>query len=107
MSKAIAIINKMPAHCYECGMQVTNIFNKPVCILNEKNANHYPDRPAHCPLRELPEKMPDEKMEELRKSEDVFEIAECLIYKGWNDCIDEIEGGGKNGIRRENNSPSK
>ena len=76
MSKAVLVMN-MPENCFKCKLQNwanCKITNK--CHVGEC-------RPDWCPLRELPEKIPDLKhgYENVEKS---------IIRIGWNACLDMI-----------------
>lgn len=76
MAKAVLLMN-MPENCFKCKLQNwanCRITNK--CHVGEC-------RPDWCPLRELPEKIPDFKhgYENIEKS---------IIRIGWNNCLDTI-----------------
>ncbi len=76
MAKAVLVMD-MPENCFKCKLQNwanCKITNK--CHVGEC-------RPDWCPLRELPEKIPDPEhgYENVEKS---------IIRIGWNACLDMI-----------------
>ena len=76
MAKAVLIMD-MPENCFKCKLQ-----NWANCkITNKCHVGEY--RPDWCPLRELPEKIPDPEhgYENVEKS---------IIRIGWNACLDMI-----------------
>ena len=76
MAKAVLVMD-MPENCFKCKLQNwanCKITNK--CHVGEC-------RPDWCPLRELPEKMPD--------LEHGYEnVEKSIIRTGWNACLDAI-----------------
>lgn len=78
MSKAVLVID-MPESCYKCKLQEwLNCKIVKGCHIGET-------RPDWCPMRPLPEKIPEPK--------DGYEAIEVSIKRdGWNACIDAITG---------------
>lgn len=91
MSKAVLVMN-MPERCVKCPLLLTlpQKDGLALCIARPKNGQEEYNpkheiswRPDWCPLRELPEKIPELKhgYESVEKS---------ILRKGWNACLDEI-----------------
>ena len=90
MAKAILIMN-MPESCSMCKFlyefqgikkcQLMNALNNGASRLSQNTFTE--KRHEKCPLRELPEKIPEFKhgYESVEKS---------ILRKGWNACLDEI-----------------
>ncbi len=84
MAKAMLIMD-MPSYCLECP-----------CLneLDECEAMKYKDvgdigrKPTWCPLREIPQK---------ESGEFVTNAEEMGYVRGYNACIDEIQGGAEHG----------
>lgn len=76
MAKAILVMD-MPENCFKCRLQ--NFLNCKIV----KGCHVGENRPDWCPLRELPEKMPD--------LEHGYEnVEKSIIRTGWNACLDAI-----------------
>lgn len=88
MAKAMLIMD-MPSSCDKCpsfGSHYTDM----TCRANGRSINYpYPKekRQEWCPLREAPQKKEDNLSIHLPYNEGYL--------KGWNDCIDELLGGGE------------
>lgn len=76
MAQAVLVMD-MPENCFKCKLQNwanCKITNK--CHVGEC-------RPDWCPLRELPEKIPESKSEYEKVTTSVKRI-------GWNECLDTM-----------------
>lgn len=85
MSKAVLVMN-MPESCFGCNfMYCDEESDTETCQAMEtaRDIDLIEDRPDWCPLRELPEKIPDPEhgYENVEKS---------IIRIGWNACLDMI-----------------
>ena len=98
MAKAILIMD-MPERCVKCPLLLTfpQKDDLALCIARPKNGQEEYNpkhekswRPDWCPLRELPEKIP-----ELKSGYE--EISKSIHRDGWNACLDEILGGKDDG----------
>lgn len=85
MSKAVLVMN-MPESCFGCNfMYCDEESDTETCQAMEtaRDIDLIEDRPDWCPLRELPEKMPD--------LEHGYEnVEKSIIRTGWNACLDAI-----------------
>lgn len=82
MAKAILIMDDVPDYCNDC-YAVHMSQNGEFCRAAKEHLQPKAERPDWCPLRELPEKIPDLKhgYENVEKS---------IIRIGWNACLDTI-----------------
>lgn len=71
--KAILILPEMPNGCAECILARMNVDGEITCAASAGN-------PGNCQLRALPERY------------DVRHNDIPDYRRGWNDCLDEIEG---------------
>lgn len=83
MAKAVLVIDMPEQVCQKCALcYETENDDEYLCCATGKLV---PDgeKPEWCPLRELPEKIPEFKhgYESVEKS---------ILRKGWNACLDEI-----------------
>ena len=76
MAKAVLVMD-MPENCFKCKLQ-----NWANCKITNK-CHVGGCRPDWCPLRELPEKIP-----ELKSGYE--EVSTSIHRVGWNACLDEI-----------------
>ena len=84
MAKAMLIMD-MPSNCYECELN-----NYHFCDVTGDNIERYRNteyKPTWCPLREVPQKKEDNLSIHIPYNEGYL--------RGWNDCVDEILGGGE------------
>lgn len=85
MAKAILVMN-MPESCFGCNfMYCDEESDTETCQAMEtaRDIDLIEDRPDWCPLRELPEKIPD--------LEHGYEnVEKSIIRIGWNACLDMI-----------------
>ena len=87
MSKAILVMD-MPSSCLFC--PCSNLIFQQKCEETGEYItldNIYEERPTWCPLRECPTKKEDNSVIYLERYEGYLE--------GWNDCVNEILGGGE------------
>lgn len=88
MPKAVLVMD-MPETCKDCSCKYPSYKDDALydCAITGKtipiNGGHYEDRPDWCPLRELPEKIP-----ELKSGYE--DISTSIRRVGWNACLDEI-----------------
>ena len=85
MAKAVLIMDEMPECCVDCscgyferGAKKLNL----ICGATGEDANNV-GKPDWCPLRELPEKIP-----ELKSGYE--DLSTSIRRVGWNACLDEI-----------------
>jgi hypothetical protein len=88
MPKAVLVMD-MPDTCENCTCKYPSYKDDALydCAITGKtipiNGGHYEDRPDWCPLRELPEKIP-----ELKSGYE--DLSTSIRRVGWNACLDEI-----------------
>ena len=85
MSKAVLVMD-LPERCADCPLRSSKKTSYVCCYLTLKNissTDYYDKKPDWCPLRELPEKIPnlEHGYENVEKS---------IIRIGWNACLDMI-----------------
>ena len=87
MAKAVLVMNYMPTRCCDCDLENDVKINKTIChvSLRDISDSEYSQKKQDwCPLRELPEKMPD--------LEHGYEnVEKSIIRTGWNACLDALE----------------
>jgi hypothetical protein len=93
MPKAVLIMD-MPGSCFGCNFcHINSSGREDRCqafeVSRAVNSETY-EKPDWCPLRELPEKIP-----ELKSGYE--EISKSIHRDGWNACLDEILGGKDDG----------
>ena len=81
MAKAVLIMD-MPEDCNDCYAMYVSLSER-FCRATEENLSAKAERPDWCPLRELPEKIP-----ELKSGYE--DISTSIRRVGWNACLDEI-----------------
>lgn len=84
MAKAVLIMD-MPECCVDCCCGYFERYTKElnlVCGATGEDANNV-GKPDWCPLRELPEKIP-----EFKSGYEDFSVS--IRRVGWNACLDEI-----------------
>lgn len=84
MAKAVLVMD-MPECCVDCCCGYFERYTKElnlVCGATGEDANNV-EKPDWCPLRELPEKIP-----ELKSGYEDFSVS--IRRVGWNACLDEI-----------------
>lgn len=84
MAKAVLVMD-MPECCVDCCCGYFERYTKElnlVCGATGEDANNV-EKPDWCPLRELPEKIPD-----LKSGYEDFSTS--IRRVGWNACLDEI-----------------
>ena len=85
MPKAILIMDDMPECCADCPcsfFERDNPILNLICGVTQEDAYNV-GRPDWCPLRELPEKIP-----ELKSGYE--DLSTSIRRVGWNACLDEI-----------------
>lgn len=85
MAKAVLIMD-MPERCADCPLRNSEKTSYVCCYLTLKNissTDYYDKKPDWCPLRELPEKIP-----ELKSGYE--DLSTSIRRVGWNACLDEI-----------------
>lgn len=92
MAKAVLVMD-MPESCSKCKFlyefqgikkcQLMNVFNNGASRLSQNTFTE--KRHEKCPLRELPEKIPE-------RESGYESINRTLHREGWNDCLDRILG---------------
>lgn len=88
MPKAVLIMD-MPENCEHCACKYPSYKDDALydCAITGKtvpiNGGRYGKKPDWCPLRELPEKIPEHKS-------GYEDINTTLHREGWNACIDAI-----------------
>lgn len=94
MPKAVSVMD-MPESCFGCNFMYCDEENDTeTCQATEtaRDIDLIEDRPDWCPLRELPEKIP-----ELKSGYE--DISTSIRRVGWNACLDEIVK--TDGMRKE------
>ena len=85
MSKAILVMDNMPDKCGECECSYCD-YDDPhlnlICAVVGDNVSGS-DKPDWCPLREMPEKIPEFKS-------GYEDLGTSIRRVGWNACFDEI-----------------
>jgi len=93
--KAILVID-MPSDCWKCPMHIDGLDdeNEEIMVCNaEKIESHYGEKPSWCPLKPMPMKR---ETHVYWNSVGIGNVPthEISDYdKGWNDCVDFMEGG--------------
>lgn len=85
MAKAILIMDDMPECCADCPcsfFERDNPILNLICGVTQEDAYNV-GKPDWCPLRELPEKIP-----ELKSGYE--EVSTSIHRVGWNACLDEM-----------------
>lgn len=85
MPKAILIMDDMPECCADCPcsfFERDNPILNLICGVTQEDAYNV-GKPDWCPLRELPEKIP-----ELKSGYE--DLSTSIRRVGWNACLDEI-----------------
>lgn len=91
MAKAVLVMD-MPESCSDCQLaddDPSGLYCPPADDYYD-GSDSSEDRASFCPLRELPEKIP-----ELKSGYE--EISKSIHRDGWNACLDEILGGKDDG----------
>ena len=87
MSKAILVMD-MPKGCDDCPLRY---YNEDIelykCCVTNRQADWLMGREEKCPLKELPNKIP-----QFFQNKKCFSDKEKGCFQGWNDCLDEIIG---------------
>lgn len=84
MAKAVLVMD-MPECCIDCCCSYFERYTKElnlVCGATGEDANNV-EKPDWCPLRELPDKIPDLKS-------GYEDLGTSIRRVGWNACLDEI-----------------
>jgi hypothetical protein len=85
MSKAVLVMDEMPECCADCELADDDSSGL-YCVPADEyydGKESTEDRASFCPLRELPEKIP-----ELKSGYE--DISTSIRRVGWNACLDEI-----------------
>ena len=96
MNKAILVID-MPSCCKECSLCVSEelfpSFDEYSCIVENVAVDVY-DKPDWCPLKPMPEKIPEFDHTVKAKSDNAYDVGLCMYNKGlnrgYNSCIERI-----------------
>lgn len=86
MSKAVLVMDYLPTRCCDCELENDIKLNKTICHVSLRDisdSEYSQKKPDWCPLRELPEKMP-----ELKSGYE--DISTSIRRVGWNACLNEI-----------------
>ena len=76
----------LPTRCCDCELENDIKLNKTICHVSLRDisdSEYSQKKPDWCPLRELPEKMP-----ELKSGYE--DISTSIRRVGWNACLNEI-----------------
>ena len=90
MDKAVLIMDDMPECCADCPcsfFERDNPILNLICGVTQENAYNV-GKPDWCPLRELPEKNPNNP--ELKPGVYYTEKGYEVFKSGWNACLDKI-----------------
>ena len=85
MAKAVLVMDDMPECCADCACSYFERGSKKlnlICGATGEDANNV-GKPDWCPLRELPEKIP-----ELKSGYE--DLSTSIRRVGWNACLNEI-----------------
>lgn len=83
MAKAVLVMDEMPEDCTMCKFWNSKDDECYATGVEKLSLNSEEAKPDWCPLRELPEKIP-----ELKSGYE--SIDRTLHREGWNACLDEI-----------------
>lgn len=83
MSKAVLVMDEMPEDCTMCKFWNSKDDECYATGVEELSLNSEEAKPDWCPLRELPEKIP-----ELKSGYE--DLSTSIRRVGWNACLDEI-----------------
>lgn len=97
MAKGIIVVD-MPKSCERCRFSHNRIGINHYCYINESTGNNdafshpistgqYYSKPDWCPIKKIPE-----RLEELKQPHSINDYQRKGFSKGFNTCIDEIEG---------------
>ena len=86
MAKGIIVLDDIPVICAECNF-ATITPNKECLRCEAKNRIIYNAKPDWCPIKEIPV-----RLEELKYSHSMGDYQRKGFSRGWNACLDEIEG---------------
>ena len=86
MAKGIIVVDDIPVICAECNFaNLTQNKKYFRCDVNGKIA--YNAKPDWCPIKGIPV-----RLEELKYSRSMGDYQRKGFSRGWNACLDEIEG---------------
>ncbi|MBS7050949.1 MAG: hypothetical protein KH160_13435 [Ruminococcus sp.] len=83
MAKAVLVMDEMPEDCTMCKLWNSKDDECYATGVEELSLNSEEAKPDWCPLRELPEKIP-----ELKSGYE--DLSTSIRRVGWNACLDEI-----------------
>lgn len=84
MKKGIIVIEDIPVICAECNF--ANLTQDKKCFRCDVNGKIvYSGKPDWCPIKSIPER-------KMCSKSICIATEEYNLRKGWNACIDEIEG---------------
>ena len=86
MAKGIVVVDDIPVICAECDFSHLTQ-NKQYFHCDVKNKTVYNAKPDWCPIKEIPV-----RLEELKYSHSMGDYQRKGFSRGWNACLDEIEG---------------
>lgn len=86
MEKGIIVLDDIPAICAECNFAAITP-NKEYLRCEAKNRIIYNAKPDWCPIKGIPV-----RLEELKYSRSMGDYQRKGFSRGWNACLDEIEG---------------
>lgn len=81
----------LPTRCCDCELENDIKLNKTICHVSLRDisdSEYSQKKPDWCPLRELPEKNPNNP--ELKPGVYYTEKGYEVFKSGWNACLDEI-----------------
>lgn len=97
MAKGIILLEDIPNNCFYCRLKkrpagmsfpedmVCGVAEQSVCQYKPHNING--TKPDWCPIKEIPV-----RLEELKYSHSMSDYQRKGFSRGWNACLDEIEG---------------
>ena len=97
MTKGIIVLDEIPNNCFYCRLKkrpagmsfpedmVCGVAEQSVCQYKPHNING--TKPDWCPIKEIPV-----RLEELKYSHSMGDYQRKGFSRGWNACLDEIEG---------------
>ena len=97
MAKGIIVVD-IPEKCKYCPFSVNRIGAEHYCYIVESTGNNdafshpistgqYYSKPDWCPIKEIPA-----RLEELKQPHSINDYQRKGFSRGWNACLDEIEG---------------
>lgn len=86
MVKGIIVVDDIPVICAECDFASLKCSGKYLwCNIKKEFCNS--SKPDWCPVKQIPE-----RLEELKCPHSMSDYQRKGFSRGWNACLDEIEG---------------